>query len=98
MANPLLPPGTQLTESDLLLIIGDQTVTIAVLRQSLADTQTVAQAQCQQLEGALKNMAVERDALVHGQKVATVDKDIESLKHELRQRLSLTATKVGGTD
>ena len=34
MSNPLLP-NTQITMQDLLLIIGDQTVTIAALRQQL---------------------------------------------------------------
>lgn len=64
MSNPLLPPGTQVTSEDLLLIIGDQTVTIAVLRQQLADAQTAADAKAKQLEQALKNKAMECDRLV----------------------------------
>lgn len=63
MSNPLLP-NTQITMQDLLLIIGDQTVTIAALRQQLNDLKAGAVAQATQIERALKNKAVECDQVV----------------------------------
>lgn len=48
--------GVRITEQDLLLIIGDQTVTIAILRQRVTDLQT------QVYESAMKTLATEQTA------------------------------------
>jgi len=69
MANPLLPEGTTITETDLLLIIGDQTVTIAALRQKLADAVTEAQSRIKALDHALANKALELDQATESRKV-----------------------------
>lgn len=83
--NPLLPADAQITSQDLLLIIGDQTVTITALRQQIQNLQAGAVAQATQLENVLKNKAVECD-----QAVADA-KGKEDIIAGLRQRLELVA-------
>ena len=53
--------GHQVTNEDLLLIIGDQTVTIAVLRQQVADARTTLESSQKQYQSVLAILARERD-------------------------------------
>ena len=54
MDNPIT--GKAITNEDMLLVIGDQTVTIAVLRQQVADARTEIQNIHRQYQGTLKNL------------------------------------------
>lgn len=56
--------GVQITDQDMLLIVGDQAVTIAVLRQQVGDLQTQLMRQQQQYESVMKTLAIERDEAV----------------------------------
>lgn len=91
MSNPMLPnDAPQVTQEDLLLIIGDQTVTISVLRQLLQNQKAGFESQRKQLENALHTMARERDEL----KAKAIEDSIYETSRELRDRVEKVRGKV----
>src|SRR5574341_2280204 len=83
MANPLLPPGVTITESDLLLVIGDQTVIIAALRQHIENITQEANSRLQALDNAPKNKAKELDDVRTQQQASTEAAKVLSINEDL---------------